>query len=109
VSRVGDVDHDLAGELVRVLLDGVLDAGIVDGEDHDLTTERRSGCRRSRTAAELVGEVLRLPWVVVDDLDLVATGDSSGPDAAAHVAWANNRDLHLFDLPLPVLTSASLE
>jgi hypothetical protein len=106
-TGVGDVDHDLAGELVRVLLDGVLDAGIVDGEDHNLTTDRRSRCKRSGTDAELVGEALGLGWVVVDDLDLVTSCDGSGADAAAHVARANNRDLHLLDLPLPVRASAS--
>src|SRR5688500_223448 len=50
------VDDDLAGELVGVLADGVLDARVVDGEDHDLAAERRSGRQRGGPAAELVGE-----------------------------------------------------
>jgi len=54
VDWVGDVDDDLAGELIGVLPDGVLDARIVDREDDHLTTERRSGIERGGGAAEFL-------------------------------------------------------
>src|SRR5215211_6581207 len=91
VDGVGDVDDDLAGELVRVLLDGVLDAGVVDGKDDTITAELRPGFERCGGAAEVLGELLRFRRVAVDDLDLVASRDDAGPDAAAHVACTNDR------------------
>jgi hypothetical protein len=100
VDRVGDVDHDLAGELVPVLLDGVLDAGVVDGEDDDVAAERRSGLECGRLLAELAGQLLRLRLVAVDDLDLVSTGHGAGADTAAHVPRTNDRHL-CHDAPPP--------
>jgi hypothetical protein len=91
VDRVGDVNDDLAGELVPVLLDGVLDAGVVDGEDDDLAAERRAGLECGRLLAELAGQLLRLRLVAVDDLDLVPTGHGAGADTAAHVPRTNDR------------------
>jgi len=41
VDRVRDVDDDLASDPVRVLLDRLLDPGVVEGEDDDLPAERR--------------------------------------------------------------------
>src|SRR5215216_5706365 len=90
VDGVGDVDDDLAGELIGILLDGVLDAGIVDGEDDHLAAERRPRIERGGGATEVLGELLRFRRVAVDDLDLVASRDDAGSDAAAHVACTND-------------------
>src|SRR5512132_786243 len=91
VDGVGDVDDGLAGELIGVLADGVLDAGIVDGEDDHLAAERSPGIERGGGATEVLGEPLRICRVAVDDLDLVASRDDAGSDAAAHVACTNDR------------------
>jgi len=52
------VDNDLASEPIGVLLDGLLDAGAVDGEDDYLAAERSRGVEDARGAAKLVGERL---------------------------------------------------
>src|SRR5215217_277245 len=91
VDRVGDVNDGLAGELVGVLANGVLDAGIVDGEDDHLAAERRPRIERGGGATAVLGELLRIRWVAVHDLDLVTSRDDAGSDAAAHVACTNDR------------------
>jgi hypothetical protein len=48
IDRVGDVDDDLAIEAVGVLLHGILDARVVEGEDDDLAAE--AGVRLSPVA-----------------------------------------------------------
>ena len=73
VDRVGDVHDDLAGELIGVLLDGILDARVVNGEDDHPAAEPCSRFKRGGGAAELGGELLRLRRVAVDDLDLSRT------------------------------------
>jgi hypothetical protein len=91
VDRVGDVDDDLAGELVGVLLDGVLDARVVDGKDDHLAAEPRSGFQCGRSATEVGGELPCFHRVAVDDLNVVTASNGTGADAAAHVACANDR------------------
>jgi hypothetical protein len=94
VDRIRDVDDDLASEPIGVLLDGLLDAGVVDGEDDYLAAERSRGVDDARGVAKLVGERPRLGRVAVEDFYVVAARDGARADAAPHVAGADDRDLH---------------
>jgi hypothetical protein len=100
VHRVGDVDDDLARELVGVLPDRVLDTRVVDGEDDHVAAEWRGGVKCGRGVAEFFGELLRIRGIAVGDLDLVPASDQTGADSAAHVASADDRDLHVSSLPI---------
>jgi hypothetical protein len=94
VDRIRDVDDDLASEPIGVLLDGLLDAGVVDGEDDYLAAERSRGVDDARGVAKLVGERPRLGRVAVEDFYVVAARDGARADAAPHVPGADDRDLH---------------
>src|SRR3954453_19434696 len=72
VQRVGDVDDDLAGQLLTALGDDVGDRPVVDREDDDLAGDR------------LVGVL------VAKQLDGVAAPADDGGDCLTHVAGAED-------------------
>jgi hypothetical protein len=94
VERVRNVDDDPTGNAVGVLLDGRFDGRVVDGQDHDLATERRIRLERDRRSSELLCQLPRVLGVVVDDLDLMSPGNGAGRDPAAHVPRTDDRELH---------------
>src|SRR3712207_1934651 len=60
VYRVGDVDDDLAVELVAVATENVWNGRVPDGEDDDICGQRLAHLTGAYISRELVGDRLRL-------------------------------------------------
>ena len=94
VDRVGDVDDRLAGELIAVAAEDVVDRLVPDGEHDDVAGDRVADGAGAHVAGELAGERLRLGRLGAQQRDGVAAGQRSGGDATSHVAGADDRDVH---------------
>ena len=94
VDGVGDVDDGLAGELVAVAAEHVVERLVPDGEHDDVAGDRVADGAGAHVAGELAGERLRLVLVGAQQRDGVAAGQRAGGDATSHVAGADDRDLH---------------
>jgi len=93
VDWVGDVDDDLAGQLVAVGADDGVDGGVGDGEHNDVADQRVADRAGAYVAGQVPAELLSLAGFVAEQGDGVSTGQGAGGDAARHVAGADDGDL----------------
>jgi hypothetical protein len=101
VQRVADVDHDLAVELVAILLHEGPGTGVGHGQ-HDDVARKPVACAAgldvgpARAPAQLLSERLGVLAFRRQNLHVVAAGQHPGTDAAGHVAGSQDGHCHEF-------------
>ncbi|HEX8450973.1 MAG TPA: hypothetical protein VF647_02690 [Longimicrobium sp.] len=98
LARVADVDHRLAAHVARAAqrLGG---RGVRCGEDEQVGTRGDLARRhRAHAAARVGGRLLGVREVLCRDADLVAGGREALREGGAHVARADDPDLHVVPL-----------
>src|SRR3954471_8519774 len=94
VDGVGDVDDDPAAELVPIAAEHLIERLVPHGEHDDVVGELVADGAGAHVAGELAGERVGLAGLVTEQRHGVAAGERARGDATAHVAGADDGDVH---------------